>query len=256
MGHNSPSELAYDEVADFGFTLELLLNIGTGSPLANVVAGEGAAAEGAVGEGAAGEGAAGAGVAGEGAAGEGTAGEGAAGEGAAGEGTAGEGTAGEGAAREGAAGEGAAREGAAREGAAREGAASKGAAAKRHSLSELLRRWRYGRYLAEAIRRWTDTTPVDRSLRRLSGICNFDYYRLNVQGALHDINMDEWNRDGTTLQEIEHLTTQYLEGSQEVLANIAEQLVNARINREGANTAWTPEKIAVLTHTYTVALLL
>jgi hypothetical protein len=74
----------------------------------------------------------------------------------------------------------------------------------------------------------------------------FDYYRLDVQSGLQDMDMDEWKKDGSTLVTIAQHTMTYLASTvvQSDLARAARQLVDARIARE---RLWTADKKTVIT---------
>ncbi|KAF8535195.1 acyl transferase/acyl hydrolase/lysophospholipase [Trichophaea hybrida] len=67
----------------------------------------------------------------------------------------------------------------------------------------------------------------------------FNYYRLDVQNGLQDMDMDEWRKDGSTLVTIARYTSTYLGSpqAQDDLTRAARQLVDARITRERLWTA-------------------
>jgi hypothetical protein len=122
-----------------------------------------------------------------------------------------------------------------------------------HGLSNirnyLSQRARYFRYLTQSLNRWTDSRRVEYDMQRLA-LDKLDYFRLNVQEGLQNMNLDEWKKDGSTLATIEAHTRTYLalDEIQSILRRVARQLVDARKARE---RFWSPEKKQVITQIWT-----
>jgi len=108
------------------------------------------------------------------------------------------------------------------------------------------------RHLLTRMDRWkTERKKTAYDLQRLSPSerNKFKYTRLDVEYGLQHMQFDEWKTDGSTLQTIETHTTTYLNSLevQAILADLARDLVNARIARQ---RFWTTEKLAVSTRMF------
>jgi len=105
---------------------------------------------------------------------------------------------------------------------------------------------RYLRYITGGIRSWTDDRDVVHDFRRLARVeqSRMKYFRFDVENGLQDMKMDEWKKNGTTLNTIMECTREYLSSEvvQEELKKAANKLVAARNARE---VIWKPEKQAV-----------
>ncbi|KAI5815146.1 acyl transferase/acyl hydrolase/lysophospholipase [Pyronema omphalodes] len=91
---------------------------------------------------------------------------------------------------------------------------------------------RYSTYFRRAVRHMTNVEEVELDLQHLSEKRRFEFRRLNVDEGLETMEMDEWHKDNSTLENIRTHTERYLQipKTVTVMDHVARHLV--RFHRE------------------------